>query len=1549
VVVLPSQRHQSPTCQKALTQPISVPIAPIIQVSVPVESVPSSKPDLQLALPSRTSADKAAIEKNLLSRIDGVVSEMERELSEDLVPCGSSPLHCLRNTNGGIGENENTIDWIDKQIWAIEHRREACEMRQAHLADLRRMVAEGQSWGPLDKGAVSEGSVGGSSTVMGCSDEEHPSMARPTRLAVLEAEQELLRKQVECERQELLRVREALEGECESRLADARGLAEAAEGGKRRAWAAEEAADQRARDLATEAAALQDRLRQAEAAHEHERQASLEAKEAQAQASQDLQLLEENSRAVLDDCRSLQGKVRDLQSERAALLSVQAGFEEERRMLQTRIRLLEEQRTEAEVQRQALADENYSLSREHNGMILSRDQQALQEESALMRREALFREELAQRDATLASAKASWCQAEEARSRQSSARISELENELAHSLSHGESQAARVAIQDLKQQVADALAAEAGAERRARTWTAEAEQRHLALVAETESLRSDLAESKAAVLRERSARQEAERRHQQAEVDADRARAEHQQLAAHRDTEKQLHEEGEARHRTAEEDLRRDFQQLQTDHAGEKQAREEVEQRHRQVVTDFDHIRAEHERLLQCRAAESRAAQELEQKHKEVEDDNVRMLADLQQLRQDLASEQEARQEVETRHRAVEEEMRNLHGDKKKLATLMEQEQQARQELEHRHKHVQDDRQQVHADREELLKARDDERSCRLEAEQRHRASMQEFEQLKIELHKLQVDRSREQQAREELERSREAVQADLERVLAEQQSLQEQLLLGQRAREDAERRHQKASEDTERFQAAHREAERRHHELEASHRQLRAEKQELEALHEGDRKAHEERAAKIVWEAEQRVRDELEIRHQEEKERLRNSHQEARGVDRQAYEELKRMYEVLLTEKQRLQGEIERLKDRCDGEVLAREDAERNLRLVHDEKADLSVSFAQLQKAESHRDAVERSLRQARLELEDERRRSAELEQQLHQMRRLEDELEDARNATMRLKAELEHAKIAEESLKRDAEEAMEKSTEAKRKLEMVWREKLDQAKREIEALKGTERSSLTQVPPRMTVAHIPDRSALLERRGSSDSRSSVKERLHLPEPPSLLDPADLAQQKGLLERPSLAEQQRRPSLSERQKPPDRQSLLRHQHLAPDRSSEPQSSARSALSERPSLSEQPTSSEQPGLHQPGSEARPIDDIRRKHSLWIEPMVGRASIAGLLDDHAEGLRHRVKDVRRDVTELLQSANQLHFDTLQSELEAARVDREAGRDIMDSLQGLKRLPDLDVKRGKLEREVISVLENVRSVKSEAQAQLAMKPDEQRQLIEIMDVEISRCEEELELLERDSALRDIPETLIETLVDLSFGHDASTMAWDGDFSPMHWCALHGRRDLLEFIRRQPWGSDMVNMRDRHGCTPCFYAERQRSRGHKRSGLISYLREEVGVIASPCQPTVNRPRDLSMLDKYKLEILSTVEKEGWHAVKWKDGKSMLHWAAEKGHGELCEYLVRIGADIDVRDGRTRTPVDCADQAGHPEIARLIQTFRDNPSHWVFLSAFPSRKTQS
>jgi len=53
---------------------------------------------------------------------------------------------------------------------------------------------------------------------------------------------------------------------------------------------------------------------------------------------------------------------------------------------------------------------------------------------------------------------------------------------------------------------------------------------------------------------------------------------------------------------------------------------------------------------------------------------------------------------------------------------------------------------------------------------------------------------------------------------------------------------------------------------------------------------------------------------------------------------------------------------------------------------------------------------------------------------------------------------------------------------------------------------------------------------------------------------------------------------------------------------------------------------------------------------------------------------------------------------------------------------------------------------------------------------------------------------------------------------------------------------------------------------------------------------------------------------------------GNTALHYAAQNGHVELCEVLVRAGVSYDARTKVNRTPLHLAAQEGHLPVVQLL-----------------------
>merc|ERR1712129_17217 len=123
--------------------------------------------------------------------------------------------------------------------------------------------------------------------------------------------------------------------------------------------------------------------------------------------------------------------------------------------------------------------------------------------------------------------------------------------------------------------------------------------------------------------------------------------------------------------------------------------------------------------------------------------------------------------------------------------------------------------------------------------------------------------------------------------------------------------------------------------------------------------------------------------------------------------------------------------------------------------------------------------------------------------------------------------------------------------------------------------------------------------------------------------------------------------------------------------------------------------------------------------------------------------------------------------------------------------------------------------------------------------------------------------------------------------------------------------------LDLPDQHGHTPLSHAERA---GHR--SLLHFLRDRAGSFGN------RRPSETDIPAAYQ-EVLKQVESSGWDAVTWKDGYTMLHWAASKGRHDLCDHLLRLRADPADQDKFERTPLDCASQAGHDEVVRRLSVW--------------------
>jgi len=252
---------------------------------------------------------------------------------------------------------------------------------------------------------------------------------------------------------------------------------------------------------------------------------------------------------------------------------------------------------------------------------------------------------------------------------------------------------------------------------------------------------------------------------------------------------------------------------------------------------------------------------------------------------------------------------------------------------------------------------------------------------------------------------------------------------------------------------------------------------------------------------------------------------------------------------------------------------------------------------------------------------------------------------------------------------------------------------------------------------------------------------------------------------------------------------------------------------------------------------------------------------------------------------------------------------------------------DLNRHELERQRQLIISNFKEAMHELRAAWREAATQQlsgkniKKIERRITFETKRCELELSLLHQNSgSFCDIPPNLMRMLADIS-DTGLQNKVWDSGLTPMHLAAQTGRRDVLEYLIRQPGGLPLLLMPDCYGKTPLQYAHSKQN-----TVLSAWLREEVGVNAPLIQVLAHRP-NVDQLSPQYLMVLEQVEAQGWQTVNWKDGFTMLHWSAEKDNGTLCRYLVKLQGDPHAQDKHGRTPIDCALGNGNTHTVKVFK----------------------
>ncbi|KAF4673465.1 hypothetical protein FOL47_010517 [Perkinsus chesapeaki] len=93
----------------------------------------------------------------------------------------------------------------------------------------------------------------------------------------------------------------------------------------------------------------------------------------------------------------------------------------------------------------------------------------------------------------------------------------------------------------------------------------------------------------------------------------------------------------------------------------------------------------------------------------------------------------------------------------------------------------------------------------------------------------------------------------------------------------------------------------------------------------------------------------------------------------------------------------------------------------------------------------------------------------------------------------------------------------------------------------------------------------------------------------------------------------------------------------------------------------------------------------------------------------------------------------------------------------------------------------------------------------------------------------------------------------------------------------------------------------------------------------------PTTVADLNLTNIPEVYQRALHAVEKHGYRTLKWSEGWTALHWAAQKNHYRICQYLLHKGADPNASDSRGRTPIEVARGVGNKKVVQLFDRYRE------------------
>jgi chromosome segregation ATPase len=199
--------------------------------------------------------------------------------------------------------------------------------------------------------------------------------------------------------------------------------------------------------------------------------------------------------------------------------------------------------------------------------------------------------------------------------------------------------------------------------------------------------------------------------------------------------------------------------------------------------------------------------------------------------------------------------------------------------------------------------------------------------------------------------------------------------------------------------------------------------------------------------------------------------------------------------------------------------------------------------------------------------------------------------------------------------------------------------------------------------------------------------------------------------------------------------------------------------------------------------------MAKRQTLFGELVRHDYLVGAILPDSRHEFVVKVRKATEDLGDALKSANEAHAKFIHAQLASARDAQSSGRLIKDVLMEYADRQVIDAERKAAFEEVEAAQFELRALKSELPTQHTLSEYDKKEVSARLDLDLSKCNDELELLRRDSALSDVPEAVV--LMALRLQDEGADAVWEDGFSPMHWAAKYGRRDVMEYLLRVPEG--------------------------------------------------------------------------------------------------------------------------------------------------------------